>query len=242
MSDLSREQIAERIERIDGVLAAAVALDSTGAPAQIWVAVDGDGTGERVRAQIGQLLEQLQLDCPQHAIRVGLATDSVPRHAPPGDVPFPFELPARPTPTPPAPEPGEGDDHGDVATGGRRFLVFEGLETRSVRNTVVIRATLRRGAREFTGQADDVDTETGRARAAARALLAAAAEAAAGPRLALDALQIVPLFGRRYVALSVEATLHRRVAPLSAMIAIDGSLEQAAALAALAAVERWIAW
>ncbi|MGH7482224.1 MAG: hypothetical protein ACRELV_08720, partial [Longimicrobiales bacterium] len=131
-------------------------------------------------------------------------------------------------------------DSGHAGRPADRFLLLEDMETRSSSNRLRIRVTLEFAGRPYRGVAVDVDTETGRARAAARATLDAAMGAVPGPRLALDALQIQALFGRRFVALSVEAAEARRVAQLSAMNEIDGSIEHAAATAALRAVERWI--
>jgi hypothetical protein len=52
------------------------------------------------------------------------------------------------------------------------------------------------------------------------------------------------MFGRKYVAASVEAALDRRFALLAGLVPIDParSLEEAAAMAALHAIDRWIAW
>jgi hypothetical protein len=52
------------------------------------------------------------------------------------------------------------------------------------------------------------------------------------------------MFGRRYIAASVEASLERRFALLAGLVPVDPgrSLEEAACLAALRAIDRWIAW
>lgn len=89
-------------------------------------------------------------------------------------------------------------------------------------------------------EAADLDTEAGRARAAARATLNAAEAAYPGRSLGLEGLRVVELGGRLHIALSVEAVSDRRTARLSAITAIDPSHEEAACLAALGAIERWL--
>lgn len=89
-------------------------------------------------------------------------------------------------------------------------------------------------------EAADLDTEAGRARAAARATLNAAEAAYPGRSLGLEGLRVVELGGRLHIALSVEAVSDRRAARLSAITAIDPSHEEAACLAALGAIERWL--
>ncbi|MGH7475172.1 MAG: hypothetical protein ACRELD_02690 [Longimicrobiales bacterium] len=123
-----------------------------------------------------------------------------------------------------------------------RFLVLDDLELHSSHRRVRANVRLVRLGEAFDAAAEDVDTELGRARAAARATLTAAQTAARAVTLALDGLQIVSLFGRRQVAIAVDAVSDRRFTQLSALVAIETSPEHAAALAALRAVERWIAW
>ncbi|HSM34925.1 MAG TPA: hypothetical protein VK837_00895 [Longimicrobiales bacterium] len=89
-------------------------------------------------------------------------------------------------------------------------------------------------------EATDLDTDAGRARAAARATLRAAETAYPGRSLGLEGLRVVHLGGRPHIALSVEAVSERRSARLSAVAPIDPSFEEAACLAALGAIERWL--
>ncbi len=130
----------------------------------------------------------------------------------------------------------------DAAPWHGRFLLLDDLDVHLDRTHCRCRVDLIRLTDRFDGEATDLATEIGRARAAARASLAAARKAAPGVTLALEGVQIVPLFGRRYIALTVEAAAERRFQSLSALVVIDHSIEHAAALAALRAVERWIAW
>ncbi len=88
-----------------------------------------------------------------------------------------------------------------------------------------------------------MDSPTGRARAAARATLAAAEQAAPGIQLGLEAITIVELFSRRYVAASVEAAVHREFLLLAGLVTLENnrSVEDAAVLATLRAIDRWLA-
>ena len=123
-----------------------------------------------------------------------------------------------------------------------RFLVLEAVELHktSARVTCIIKLSRRDGA--FRGEASELDTEAGRARAAARATLAAAAQAVDSVAFGLEGATITEFFGRRYVVVSIEAVRRRRFIILSGIVATDSarSLEEAAALATLRAIDRWI--
>jgi hypothetical protein len=105
------------------------------------------------------------------------------------------------------------------------------------------RVELQQAGRTFSGEAREMDSATGRARAAARATLAAAEQAVPGIQLGLEGITVVDLFSRRYVAASVEAAYQREFALLSGLVALDAnrSVEDAAVLATLRAIDRWIA-
>jgi hypothetical protein len=102
---------------------------------------------------------------------------------------------------------------------------------------------LRRGDQSFRGEAAEIESPTGRARAAARATLGAAAQAIDGMIFGLEGIALMDFFGRAYCVVSVEAAHQRRFIILSGIVAIDASRspEEAAALAALRAIDRWIA-
>jgi hypothetical protein len=123
-----------------------------------------------------------------------------------------------------------------------RFLVLRDLAVSRAGNRVACRVRLSRGASAFEGEAREPDTELGRARAAARAALAAAEQVAPDVALGLEGLAITEFFRRRYIAVSVEGSSGRRHAVLSGMVAIDParSAEEASALATLHAIDRWL--
>lgn len=123
-----------------------------------------------------------------------------------------------------------------------RFLILDNIEITRAEHQVSCHVRILRGGNPITGDARDVDTENGRARAAAQATLRAAERATNGIAFGLEGVHIPELFGRRYVVLSVEAALARRPSLLAGIAAITQSAEQAAALATLGAIERWLTW
>ena len=124
-----------------------------------------------------------------------------------------------------------------------RFLVMTSLQLERSHQEVHCRVELKRGRTTFQGEAREMDTPTGRARAAARATLAAAEYACPGISLGLEGVSVVDLFSRRYVAVSVEAVQGRNYALLAGLVALDHhrSAEDAAVLATLRAIDRWVA-
>jgi hypothetical protein len=121
-----------------------------------------------------------------------------------------------------------------------RPLVRHDLQILRGDQRAVCRVELLHGGDPVAAEATDLDTDAGRARAAARATLRAAETAYPGRSLGLEGLRVVDLGGRPHIALSVEAVSDRRSARLSAVAPIDPSYEEAACLAALGAIERWL--
>jgi hypothetical protein len=121
-----------------------------------------------------------------------------------------------------------------------RFLALHDLIISRSGSRVTCTVTLRRGEDNFEGVAVELDTETGRIRAAARATLAAAERADESLVLGLEGTALVELFGRRYVAASVETAFERRFAILAGLAPIDPtrSPEEAGCIAALRAIDR----
>jgi|GEM_PF-587383 len=123
-----------------------------------------------------------------------------------------------------------------------RFLVLDGVDVDRRDGRVACTVRLTRLGEAFSCTVEEIDSPAGRARSAARATLRAAERAGEGVGLALEGVVIHDFFGRQYVAVFVEATANRRFASLSGILAVDQSLEHAACLAILRAVERWVAW
>lgn len=125
-----------------------------------------------------------------------------------------------------------------------RFLLLHDLNLTRAGSRVTCTVQVERGPAVFEGEAIELDTQAGRARAAARAALTAAERAADNLALGLEGTMLLDMFGRQYVAASVEAAIDRRFALLAGLVPVDPSrsVEEAACLAALRAIDRWIAW
>jgi hypothetical protein len=126
---------------------------------------------------------------------------------------------------------------------GARFLVMAGLRLERSNQEVHCRVELMQGRSVYHGEAREMDTPTGRARAAARATLAAAEHAVPGISLGLEGVAVVDLFSRRYVAASIEAAYRREFVMLAGLVTLEDNraVEDAAVLATLRAIDRWIA-
>ncbi len=125
---------------------------------------------------------------------------------------------------------------------GRR-LYFEDVEVRRSRaKGVTCRVTLRKGESSFAGEADGMENERSRLELAARATLAAIAEAEEMQGLlALDGVRRISAFEREFAFVAVTARMQRMTAMLTGTCEIRESLETAGALAVLDATNRWLA-
>ena len=141
------------------------------------------------------------------------------------------------------PAPGAVAAAGDTSS-VVRFLLLHDLSLTRAGSRVTCKVQVERGPAVFEGEAVELDTQAGRARAAARAALTAAERSADDLALGLEGTILLDMFGRKYVAASVEAAIDRRFALLAGLVPVDPSrsVEEAACLAALRAIDRWIAW
>lgn len=213
--------LVQAIEQVPGVLGAAVWLSDLNRVRALHITAAPTASGIIVANAASQILRRHNLHFTPDMIRVAFRDEP--------------ETPATPGTAPLAPPSGAG---------GGRFLVLLDMSITRTGSRVTAHVVIGRGDERLEGEASELDTEAGRARAAARATLAAAERA--GDRLALGlegALQL-DMFGRRYVAISVEAAVDRRFALLAGLVPLDPqrSLEEASCLAALHAIDRWIAW
>jgi hypothetical protein len=124
-----------------------------------------------------------------------------------------------------------------------RFLLLQDITVSRSGSHITCRVQLTRDTNVAVGEASELDTSGGRCRAAAKATLRAAENAAEGLALGLEAAVITHMFGRSYAVVSVEASIGRRVATLSGIVPVDPSraAEEATCLATLRAIDRWIA-
>ena len=135
------------------------------------------------------------------------------------------------------------DPTGNPAQRGFRFLLLDHVELHKAGSRVTCIVRLRSRREQYRGEASELDSPTGRVRAAARAALAAASQAVDQVGFGLEGIALADFFGRSYVVVSVEAARARRFAILSGILAIEAarSAEEAAALACLRAIDRWLA-
>ena len=203
-------QLSAELERLPGVLAAAVWLGEAGEVAQVRIHTQPQASATVVTHAATRVLEQRGQKVDAGAVRV-----------------IPVIALGEPAP----------------AAGSGRFLVLHDVGWTRQGSRFTCRVQLTRDAEILAGEATEMDTESGRSRAAALATLRAAEATAEEVALGLEGVALLTLFGRRYVAVSVEAVVRRRFAQLSAMVGSDPArpLEEAAAMATLRAIERWLA-
>jgi hypothetical protein len=136
-----------------------------------------------------------------------------------------------------------GDGPANESPSGGRFLLLSGVELDRANREIHCRVQVSRNGKMYHGESREMDTPSGRARAAARATLAAAEQAVPGASLGLEGVAIVDLFSRSYVVVSVEAAQNRHFALLAGLVTLEQTraLEDAAVLATLRAIDRWIA-
>jgi len=233
--------LTDELERTPGVLAAAIWLDDAGALREGYVAASPRAPLAEIRDTARRILERYGVSMDENKLQVAHICDAFAGTAPPAE-----NAAAAPT--------SAGSDAGtDAQPAGTaesrdtvplrpRFLVLDNLETHRTDNLITCNVRLRCGPAGTEGSARDIDSSSGRARAAARATLAAAEAAAPGIHLALDAATIVHVSGRDHIVVTVEAAAARQHANLAGIVALDRPIEEAAALAALGAIDRWIGW
>jgi hypothetical protein len=138
--------------------------------------------------------------------------------------------------------PDEVHQHVLTAALPSRYLLLQDIGIIRSGHHVTCRVQLMRGENFAAGEARELDTPAGRARAAAAATLRAAEVSTENLALGLEAAILTQMFGRSYAAVAVEASIGRRVATLAAIAAMDDSRapEESFCLAALRAIDRWI--
>lgn len=130
----------------------------------------------------------------------------------------------------------------ELASVGPSRLVFEGLETHARETRVSVRVRLSWRGSEFVGESSEVDAGQGRARAAAGAVVRAAAAACRNTvRFELEAASVSRAMERDYALVSVLAMtpwLGRQPVTLVGAHPVEGDVLTAAALAVLKATNR----
>lgn len=214
--------LVHAIEQLPGVLAAAVWLADLRTLRAVHITAAPNASGTILANAAGRILRKHGLEFTPESIRVMSRDAEGKEHEAPGTEPSGRE----------------------VSTSAVRFLLLNDLSIARTGSRVTCTVRVERGTTVFEGEAIELDTEAGRTRAAARATLFAAERAADELALGLEGTILLDMFGRKYVAASVEAAIERRFALLAGLVPVDParSVEEAACLAALRAIDRWIAW
>jgi hypothetical protein len=214
--------LVHAVEQLPGVMAAAVWLTDLATVRAVHITAAASASGTILANATARVLRKHGLEFTPESIRV-MTRDAAGAEI---DVVSPTASAGAPSQT------------------GPRFLLLHDFDVARSGARVTCTVRIDRGTTVFEGESIELDTEAGRARAAARATLFAAERADARLALGLEGTVILDMFGRRYIAASVEASLERRFALLAGLVPVDPgrSLEEAACLAALRAIDRWIAW
>jgi hypothetical protein len=231
MSRTNTKETAEALLReLPSVVGAFVREDLNGHPREVHLLVGPGPNPRHLARDVRDLLEErLGLPVDQRIISIAQLAVSAEQLA------LDQAAPATPALVTPLP----------VAPAGDPRLRFQSLETQTREGTVVVRVRLEHGARVITGEGVEVDVGVARLRAAASAALHAAAIACdQRMRFQLDGATPVRALGRNYVLVTVLASspmIGRKPALLAGAQPMDEEPDQAAALAALMAVNRVVA-
>jgi hypothetical protein len=134
-----------------------------------------------------------------------------------------------------APRPVHEEDLSDL-----RF-VYVGFDVRNATNRETLcHVTIRRAREHYIGTGTGASTAQGRAHAAARGLIAAVATARDRGDIALEDVAIVAAHGRSYVMVAAHVLMRRETIALTGVAMLVRSPEEAAILAALQAINRWL--
>ncbi|HUH12461.1 MAG TPA: hypothetical protein VMK65_05105 [Longimicrobiales bacterium] len=222
------------LERIPGVAAARVALENGGGTLRhALLALEPGTPDDEVRVVAAAVLAGLGV--AGEASRIDTAHLGSAAPGPRSELrgaPLTHPLPPR---RPQAPQaPGVG------GWGAPRTLLRHDIHLRREEGQITCRVELMHQGAVLAGEAADLDTPPGRARAAARATLKAVEGIRAGMRLELEGVHFGEFFGRRHLVLSVEAVHGRSHAILTGIVLATASAEESGCLATLRAVERWL--
>ena len=132
-----------------------------------------------------------------------------------------------------APEPVVSSEH--------RLVLGSVHIERAAGQKVTCRVDLAREDSVFTGEAEGPDFERARMEVAATAALEAAQQGASDDvSLALQGIDSVGAFGQSFVLVAVSGSVRRDTESLAGVVQVRDSVEEAAVLACLKAINRWI--
>ena len=239
-----RDRAVAAIEQIRGVVAATVELSGGTRIQAVRIVVAPDEGTAAIRDRALASLRDIGYEVEREAVLV--VPIGEPTVAPPSPGAAATKQPAA-RPAAVADADAEADmpvieNQGPPPAWHGRFLVLDGVDVRRSDARVVCTVRLKRLGELFSAEVQELDTPQGRARAAARAALQAAEKAGEGVGLSLEGVIIQEFFGRQYVMVFVDGIAHRRHASMCGILNVEQSLETAAVLSVLRAVERWVAW
>lgn len=220
------QRAEELLGSLPGVISARIMADSAGAISEIHVLTTQDVAAKQtVRNIESALIAHLGVRVDHRKISVATTVEA-PRE-----------------PSRDLPREAAGGAGLDVESASSRRLYFEDVEVvRSRTRGVTCRVTLRKGDASFTGEAEGMENERSRVELAARATLAAIAEAEGlASLLALEGVSRISAFDREFAFVAVTARMNRMTALLTGSCEIHESLETAGSLAVLDATNRWLA-
>jgi hypothetical protein len=124
--------------------------------------------------------------------------------------------------------------------GDLRF-VYVGFDVRNATNRETLcHVTVRRAREHYIGTGTGASTPQGRALAAAKGLIAAVATARDRSDIALEDVAIVEAHGKTFVIVAAHVLMRRETIALTGVAILARSPEEAAILASLQAINRWL--
>jgi hypothetical protein len=128
-----------------------------------------------------------------------------------------------------------------AASSDRRLVLGDVHIERATGQKVTCRVDLAHDDTVFTGEAEGPDFEKARMEVAATAALEAAQKAAGdNVVLSLQGIDSVGAFGQSFVLAAVNGTVRRESESLAGVVRVRDSVEEAAVLACLQAINRWV--
>jgi hypothetical protein len=230
-SVLPIKRAEELILTLPGVVSAKIIESESGAVEQIHVLTTSELTPKQVVRNVeSALMAHLAMRVDHRKISVAITSEAKPK----GQA-------AQPTPRSQFVV-GVATPESGVRRYTARRLYFEDVEVRGSRSKgVSCRVTLRKGEESYIGEASGIEGDRSRLDLAARATVFAIGQAEGREGLmAVEGVKVMESFEREYVFVGVTVRNGRDSQLLVGNCEIKGSAETAAALAVLAATNRWV--
>ena len=230
-SVLPIKRAEELILTLPGVVSAKIIESESGAVEQIHVLTTSELTPKQVVRNIeSALMAHLAMRVDHRKISVAITSEAKPKGQPAQATPRSQFVVGIATP------------EAGVKRYTARRLYFEDVEVRGSRSKgVSCRVTLRKGEESYIGEASGIEGDRSRLDLAARATVFAIGQAEGREALmAVEGVKVMESFEREYVFVGVTVRNGRDSQLLVGNCEIKGSAETAAALAVLAATNRWV--